>query len=372
MTYFTKEQVENLQDQAKEIAAKVSNKEETIDIMAQLYVDGFEGRTLEQGRLVAETIIKTVQNFDVDYKEAQVDIDHFIRKFQSKIDKDKTCRERCNYWKQFATAVTGATIAMNNGSVNSDEIVKQLETLTVSEEEATPELENDLREQAFEALKNSNIMLGALAANVNTLKEIQNADEAAQVLIDLGNENIDYRAIISMIAYINAVNGEYPDVPIDISASQIANMVCVQIEQIKIIDALEHNDITMTVANSLLFILGVVAILKIAVLAAVAVIGFAPFLFGHILVIPACAVLIMGVIHFVGKGINEWEKYSKKIVITVVKSVRFIVSGGKKLFNFVKNTVMPDVLSRCKEIFSRMKNKVEDETVEVATEVSPA
>ena len=372
MTKFTKEQINNLQDQAKAIVQNTSEGADTADIMAKLYVDAFDGKSYEQGKIIADSIITAVSEFDIDYKEAQVDPDHFIRKFQKKIDKNKTCFERCTYWKQFAAAVTAATIAANDPSENTQKLAAQLEELNVTEENANELLETKLRDLAFEAIKDSNIMVRALAENVDALEQIGNADEAAKLLVDLGDQNIDYRAIIAMLAYINTVKGEYPDIPIDTPAAQLATLVCVETEQIEIIDKLEHDDISMTVAQGLLYVLGVIAIIKIGVFAASAAVTIAPFIFGNILIIPGILAMIIGIIHISGVGIRKWERDSGAIVTTVFKGVRAICNGAKKLFGFIKNRVVPDLVERCKKRFGHINTAEETETTgEVVTEPLP-
>ncbi|MBR1531423.1 MAG: hypothetical protein IJ643_05130 [Eubacterium sp.] len=368
MTKFTNEQIKELQERARDIAQETANGSETIDIMTKLYVESFDGKTEEQGKLIAESIIEAVQNFEVDYKEAKIDIDHFIRKFQHKVDKDKTCYERCNYWKQFAAAVTAATIAANDENANAKDIAAKLEQINVSEEEANEALEEKLRELAFEAIKDSNIMVRTLAENINTFESIDNADETANLLIDLGNENVDYRAIVAMLAYINNVKGEYPEVPIDISAAQLATIVCVETEQIEIVEALERGDITMTAAEGALYVLGIVAIFQMAVLSSVIAVSIAFTMFSSILAIPAAAALVAGIIHITGEGIRKWELDSKTIVSTVVKGVRGVFRGTKKLYGALKNSVIPKLVNSCKEKLNKLFNTKKETTQEVVTE----
>ena len=62
MSKFTNEQVTNLQERAKVIAQGIDDKKTTQDIMVQLYVDAFEDKTPEQGKLIADAIINAVKN----------------------------------------------------------------------------------------------------------------------------------------------------------------------------------------------------------------------------------------------------------------------------------------------------------------------
>lgn len=370
MSKFTNEQINNLQERAKKIAQGIDDGKATADIMAQLYVDAFEGKTLEQGKLIADTIIKAVKDFDIDYAEAKVDVDHFIHKFQKKIDKNKSCYERCQFWRDFALAVTASTIASNDMDNNMEEIVKELGKISLSEENANDYYEEKLRQLAFDAIKSSNIMTEALAIHSEELEAIDNADEAAQLLIDLGNEDVDYRSIVAMLAYIDTLNGEYPEIPVDMTAVQIAGIVCTEIEQIKIIDALENGDLTLTSANEMLYILGIVAIAQVAVAAAVVAISVAASCFSSILVIPAGLVMVAGIIHLTCKGIRMWEKDSQKIMTTVIKSIRKVINGGRKLFNYMKDVMIPGLIDKCKQRLNEIKNKKTQSETEAVTQTA--
>ena len=365
MAKFKDEQIKRLNERASQIAQNISDEKSTEDIVAEVYADAFEDKTVEQGRLIANSIVNSVRNFDIDYADAKVDVDHFIRKFQKGIDNGKSCYERCVYWRNFALAVTAATIKMNDNDSEIDRIVRELEGINLTEEEADENYEEKLRMLAFDAIKSSNILTETLAIHSNELQSVSDADEAAQLLIDLGNEDVDYRSIVSMLVYIDTINGEYPDIPVDMTAGQIATLVCTEIEQIKIIDALERGDITFTIANSLLYILGVVAILEVTAAAAATAIAVVLSSFGTILAVPACLVAIAGILHLMFGGIKLWEKDSRKIMITVVKTARSIATAGRKLFSYMKDVLVPGMIDSCKHRFDKLKNKNPDTNEEI-------
>ena len=188
MKTFTNEQNEMLKAQAAEILRKLDEDRNVRDVMAQIYVDDLDDKTMQQGQLMADAILKSVREFDAGYREAQEDLDRFIDKFQAKADEGKSCVERCNYWLRLGTAIAAAGEAMNGEGADREAILAQLGGLSVSEEEATPAREQELREQAKLALKNSGVMLGALAEQAQALQEMESAEEAAGRLIDLLNQ----------------------------------------------------------------------------------------------------------------------------------------------------------------------------------------
>jgi len=84
MKTFTKEQNDTLAAQAKEIMSHIGENESTRKIMARIYVENLEDKTVKQGEVMADAIIEQVKQFDADYKDAKENRDSFVKKFQAK------------------------------------------------------------------------------------------------------------------------------------------------------------------------------------------------------------------------------------------------------------------------------------------------
>ena len=64
MTMFKKEQYERLTVETKAILEKLGEGKSARDVMAQIYVDNLEDKTLKQGELMADGILQSVKNFE--------------------------------------------------------------------------------------------------------------------------------------------------------------------------------------------------------------------------------------------------------------------------------------------------------------------
>ena len=187
MTNMTKEQRENVMIQGRKMMDNLSEGKSARDVMAQIYVDNLDDKTMNQGYAMADAIIARVKEFDNDYHEAQNNIDKYLTRFQRSIDKNKTPAERCTYWLRFTATLSASGMMMSEN--NSEESIdpkltaEQIEAMSVTDEEATPEYEQELHEKAIEAIKNSGILLTGLMEHAETIKEMDDSTEAATFIV---------------------------------------------------------------------------------------------------------------------------------------------------------------------------------------------
>lgn len=355
MKTLTNEQNEMLKAQAAEILQKLGEDRNVRDVMAQIYADNLDDKTLQQGRLMADAILKSVREFDAGYREAQEDLDRFIDKFQAGIEEGRSCVERCNYWLQLSAAIAAAAEAMNGEGADREAILAQLEGLSVSEEEATPARERELREQARLALKNSGVMLNALTGQAQALQEMESAGDAAGMLIDLGNQEIEYRAVAAMLAYTKIKSGEFENMPVDMTAAQVATVVCAETEQARIMAAVGSGSLAVDVASVLLTVLGTVVLVQLGILVGLAGCTVAVLLFSNILMFPACLLVIAGICHLFGAAIEGWAKDSEAIAKAVAVGIGWVVKGLKAVANFAAVQVIPAIAQTAAGIWSTVR-----------------
>jgi len=282
--------------------------------------------------------------------------------------------ERCNYWQKLAAAVSAANLAMNDGEADREKILQEIEALTVSEEDATPELERELREKAAEALCNSGVMLSGLLEQAKEIEKLEQADEAAGLLIDLGNKELGYREIVSMLAYTKIKNGEFDNMPADMTAGQVATVVCAAIEQTRIQEAVGNGSIGIEIATGLLMILGTIVLVHFALLAAGVGIVFAAAMFGTILTIPACILVIAGTLHIFKKALDVWLEDSGKIIKATVAVAKYIAKGAVAVWHYAKEKVWPKLVSISKAVLASVRGVLAKakETVTRTTVQQPA
>lgn len=339
MNTFTDEQRESLRTQAAEILERIGEGESTRDIMARIYVENLDDKTTRQGEVMADAIIESVRQFDSDYKDAREDIDRFLKKFQKEADKGKTCVERCNYWLKLDAAVSAAAAEMSDTGADRDKILAQIDRLSIPEEEATPERERALREQARETIKHSGILLTTLLGQAETLEAIAGADEAAALLIDLGNHEIEYREIIAMIAYTKIKKGEFENIPVDMTAAQVAAVVCAEAEQARIMEAVGSGNMAVETASALLAVLGIIVLARFAITVGTMGIFAASSMFGIIFAIPASLMIVAGLYHGFMKAADLWIEDSGKIIQTTAVIIRTLCDGIRAVFNYLADHV---------------------------------
>ena len=376
MTNMTKEQRENVMIQGRKMMDNLSEGKSARDVMAQIYVDNLDDKTMNQGYAMADAIIARVKEFDNDYHEAQNNIDKYLTRFQRSIDKNKTPAERCTYWLRFTATLSATGMMMSED--NSEESIdpkltaEQIEAMSVTDEEATPEYEKELHEKAIEAIKNSGILLTGLMEHAETIKEMDDSTEAASFIVDMGTKETEYRAIVSMLVYTNAKNGTFDNIPAEMTLDQITTLVCTEVEQVKIMSEVGAGRIAEDVATFLLQVLGAIAIVIMFTPLAVLAMGVVTELFGAILVVPAMLVTFFGIIRLTGAAVEAWAKDSGKIVKFVFCAIKAVVKGAIAIANFVYKNVIKRVFDASKKLFESLKNKVKGDSVkETVTHSDP-
>lgn len=357
MQNFTKEQIADLMDQTIQITASINEGETTRDIMARLYVENMQDKTPEQGLAVADKILETVKKFDTEYALAREDLDRYINNFQDKVEQGKTLCERCNYWLKLAAAITAAGEDLTTGTINREQIVAELEALQISEEEATEEIAQQLRQQAFEALKNSGVLLSGLKELEAALNEMDTADAAAGLLINLGNREVEYRAIMSMLAYTKVKNGELDNIPVEMTAAQITTCVCTAVEQANIAEGVANGSIMVEIATVLLEMLA--AITVVMFLADMFVVGYVATttLLPALLAIPACRIFAFGLFYFAGQCILDHKDEIKSAVKSVLLCIKNVHEGLKAIVCYVFTKLIPNALRQARKLWTRLTHR---------------
>lgn len=364
MRKFTEEQIRNLEEQTKQILDSMAEDESARDIMAKLYVNNLDEKTMEQGYAMADKMIETIKDFDSRYSEALEDADKYLAKFAETVEKEKSVKERCDYWLRFAATITAAVKVMETEKADAKQILSEIEVIEIPEEEATEEKANELRNTALEVLKNSGIMFVGLEQVKKDLEETNTADEAAEIIIEMGNRENDSRAIMSMLAYTQVKTGEYDNIPVDMNATQITTAVCVGVEEVRIADKVSVGKLLVDIAAALLSVLGIVAITLLAIDTAVFGVAVITEIFPFLLALPLVIMFGIGIANLLGKGYDLWIKESKIIVRGVAKAVKSVVSGLVAICNYVVKSVIPGIINICKKAWNKLFGKKEKTTAD--------
>ena len=358
MNRFTEEQMNRFQENAAVIAQKVDEQHDAVSIMAELYADEFGEKSAQEGAVIAQDILSNVRMFDINYKEAAQDINGFIRKFQHRTEKGMTDYQKCVYWHDFAAAVAAATVAADSDDAVAQELLKKAESSKPDKQHCNAVFVNRFRDLAFEALKNSTVFTQTLALHSDEMAEISDANTAAKLLIQLGEDSVAFRAITSMLVYIAVAKGEFEEIPVDFSAAQVAVAVCTQTEQVNIINHLKANDISVGLASDLLKFLGILVITSFVSTVGV-VGGFFIMDIYHILVaIPLIIALVAVCLVAMFKGIEKWEVGSQKLAYTIVSGVRGLDDFVRKVYLYASENIVPSAVNHAKAIGKKISDSL--------------
>lgn len=356
MVELSKEQKKRIMEQTRSALDRADAGMSTRDIMAHIYMEGLDSKTLEQGRMMADAVLESVTAFDSQYTQAKNNMDSWLDDALSAMVRDMSPAERCTCWLKIAAAVSAANDAMEaGGSFDRSEILASIEDMTITEDQATAELEAELYDRAKTAIENSNVLSAALAAQADTLETISSADAAAGLLLDMGSREIDFRAVASMIAYVNIKNGTFNNIPVDMKLEQITTLVCTEIEQMRILAGVEAGTMPLETAKLLLSILGALAI--VCLLPSVIEFGMAVTvsLTSGLATIPVGAAVLLLMLHGMYEAFAWWNRQADRMVENASVQIPQISSGTKKLLAYVQDTILPEAKLALNAVWEQVK-----------------
>lgn len=374
MKKLTDEQIRQLRENASDYLSRLQDGEDIRSILAKIYVDSLDGKTEKQGLLIADTILKSVREFDADYAEARDDVDKFLKKTMDKISKDKNCAERCQYWLKLTAGIAAAARVANGEEVDKDALIAELEAITVTEEQATQEMEEDLRAQAKEAIMNSGIMLGSLAENAEAFAAAGTAEEATEMLLGIAGRDVEYRAIIAMQAYTGIISGMYDDMPVNMGAAQVATLVCAQVEEARILEAVGNGSLAVDVAAAILGVLGIVVLVDVFMgIAAVGVVA-ALNIYSGILAVPAIIMVCAGLCKLFFTAVDKWSDLAQDVAKFTAGVIANIVKGAQAVAGYVRRNIVPNIVAMAKAAWEKVRafiaggSRVKEDAGEIVAE----
>ncbi|MCD7824136.1 MAG: hypothetical protein LUG86_09020 [Oscillospiraceae bacterium] len=374
MTKLTKDQQKKIMNETQEILDSLSEGKSTRDVMAEIYVKNLEDKTIKQGEVMADAILESIKEFDSSYEHAKNNVDGFIESFQKKANTDKTPAERCTYWLRFTATLSAITLALGEGTITEEkknEIVSQVEALSVSEAEATQEYELQLMAEAKEAMLNSNILLVGMMNSTDEVAGAEDTDEVTELLISLGSKEIEFRGIMSMLVYTKLKSGEYGKDAADMTPEQVATMVCAQVEEARILDAVGKGSITERLAAELFRALGIVVIGTAMAFLTFAV-GFpvyillagicglmCPPLFDWVV----CSVFFYGLWKLISVAYNGWEKVNGKAFNAIKAGLKNVGLALGVIVTFGRDHIILPAIEYAKKHSRKQKTAETDEDV---------
>ena len=356
MKNLTAEQMQRFSERAQQAAQELHNGKDVRELMAQLYVEGLEGKSTQQGLLIADSILDAIDEFDVGYEEIRADATAFLEKFQEEVEAGKSCCERCNFYLQLAAAL----------SVGEDEEADEI--APVSEAEATPALEQELRESVMDAISDSGVLFASQEQRAELLEQLTKGDanETAQQMLDISEEATGLRALVSMVTYIAVKNGEVEGIPAETTAADIATMVCTAAEEAHIVEEVRNGNMAETVAEVLLSTLGTLFILLIARKAISLGIAYA-CAFPAIICYPMTAMILYLACSAICKIIPKWHDDAKTAVSIASFTLRGLAFAMRSFARYAQTTILPAVRDRVMNLVEKIKGRVTRRSAQTVT-----
>ena len=340
------------------------------EIMAHIYVDGLQDKTMEQGLVMADRALEAIVDFNRTYAEAVKQKDKAFEKLLEDILEGKSLTERCNILSALYAGARAANARMEGEDREvCDEILFEADEEPVTEDEATEELAQELKEKVLEAFQNTSILSRGMLRQADQVEELIAGQGISQMVVQIGEEEAEYEGILAMIAYVESKPADIKELPPDISIEETACIVAATIAQEQIIRRYTAGEIAMNAAVALLDILGFVLLLKLAAKLFVLGVSMATSLCGMIIAIPAVVFVGLAIMGVFGEAVKAWNGGARAAVNLTVSAVKLGAGQAddamRKVGEFVNNTAAPaaaDIIDEVKQLFKTIKSKYDQMT----------
>ncbi len=340
------------------------------EIMAHIYVDGLQDKTMEQGLVMADRALEAIVDFNRTYAEAVKQKDKAFEKLLEGILEGKSLTERCNILSALYAGARAANARMEGEDREvCDEILFEADEEPVTEDEATEELAQELKEKVLEAFQNTSILSRGMLRQADQVEELIAGQGISQMVVQIGEEEAEYEGILAMIAYVESKTADIKELPPDISIEETACIVAATIAQEQIIRRYTAGEIAMNAAVALLDILGFVLLLKLAAKLFVLGVSMATSLCGMIIAIPAVVFVGLAIMGVFGEAVKAWNGGARAAVNLTVSAVKLGAGqtddAMRKVGEFVNNTAAPaaaDIIDEVKQLFKTIKSKYDQMT----------
>lgn len=348
METMSKKHFEQMKKQVEEIIGQKAEGIPTRDILAQIYVNGLENKSMEQGWMMADEALLAISDFHQTYAEAVEDKNGTLEQLISQMLDGKNIVERCNILAELYAAVSATTAkTLGEDSEECDKVIKFADENKITEDQATSKLEGELKENVIEAMNESAILTRGLIRQADEIDEMISANGVTQMILQIGEDETEYEGILTMLGYVESKTGKTEELPPDLTIQEVAYIVAATMEEEQIVKRYVSGEIAMGVAVALLDILGVVLIGKLAIHMIIFGASLALGLGGLIIAVPAMAVLSVGLTGVIGETMKVWND----VAVAVVKVGAKVISKGlRKIGEFIQNTAMPAALNVIKKV----------------------
>jgi len=357
-----KEHFEQMKKKTEEILKQKTEGVSAREIMAQIYVNNLEDKSMKQGLMMADKALEAIADFNQTYAKAVENKEGTLNKLIDQMVEGKTVVERCNTLSALYVGVSAASAKIAGESAEDcNTIMKQADEKKITEDQATPELEAELKSCVLKALEESSVLSRGLIRQADYLDAMMEENGVTQMVLQIGQDETEYEGILTMLAYVESKNENIEELPPDITVEEMAYIVAATMEEKQIVKRYTAGEIAMEVAVALLDILGIVLLAKLALKLILLGVALATSLCGMIMAVPAAILVTLSIVGVVGEAIRVWNIGAKGIVhvaVAVIKIGAKVASAGfRKIGEFVKNTIVPiagGIVKKIKSFFATL------------------
>ena len=308
--------------------------------LAQFYMEGTNIEDQEHALIVADKVLRGVSRFEelYDAENAGKNPTLCIANAMNKLEKNyKTDAEKCLFWIKVAETLPLISAQLADGQDRSAQI-KEIDSMTISNDAVTPDVLRDARKLAREAMQTCGLMSTSMRPFLDEIKAAGADAHTAQILFNVCNRETEFRALTAMAAYMQVKQGFVKQLRFDLDAEQVTMIVCAKREQFKILAGLNAKKIAQGTALALLTLLGA-AVMAGMLVVPVGFVAVALADFGLNELVAAAIPTVVGCV-ILGKGVDLWREACNKVVTVASAALGEVVSAAKKLFGIVAPKVV--------------------------------
>ncbi len=338
---------EALDKQLEEIKAKRGEGLSTREFLMEIYRENLPDKNDNQAMAMADEAIQGVTAFYRELDEAMEDKDAYIDSKLREALQGQGLRERCETLVKYANLLR--QIHLENVP-EEEKDGKEPEEIKLPDE-VTDAVEAELT-ALVKSLMASYTFLSPLTPEGQDIFSAVTEDGDLDMLVDAGQDRINYLAAISMLAYVNMKAGNIPGAPGEITMRQVTAVTCATAETVKAAAKVEEGWAEAMLSQ----VLGAIGVVTAAMLAGNVAASAMAVVFSPVgLITTVCSVFLgyCGVKALI-KGAEWWQEDCTTLSGYIVKAGRVVKAGLKSLFTFAREKVVPRAWAMTKQGVSKL------------------
>lgn len=356
MNSYTEATMENLRRTSGRALEQLADGKPIIAILRDIYCT-LPDKSDEVGELMADRVLEQVDEYEKNKQPALANLEDWAVEWTKTLTADKEdCAGRCGILAQTLLGFT----ALSDYD-HAEEILQGAEDFDPAS--ASDALEQELRSNLIEAVRNCPLGQAQLNALLEALED-KTDTAVSQTVLDFGTNSREIKAIMSMVAYVNAKNGNIEELPPEITLDEVVPCVCLSCDVQEIAGKVETGEIDADTAVTMIDALGAVAGMMVTVaLVFTADVGLAVMLamigLPRFLSIPVLFLAGAVVANAVREEAVKCATGALRIGWTLVKSpLKLVCYPGAKLIAFAAKTILPamgDAFEKIKAFVRKLK-----------------